>query len=81
MKYNLNEAENGDVQVKMRAGSNYVLTPMPKGKVVGIIATAKTVEKSPENEAFGIYIDDGKFIVDGKLEAEEEPIKSDKWKK
>ena len=81
MKYKLNVNDNGDVQVKMKAGSDYVLSPMPKGKVVGIVSTAQKVEKSPESENFKIYIDDGKFIVDGELEAEEEPKKEDKWKK
>lgn len=67
MLYKLNTDDNGDVKVKMKAGSCYVLTTKTKGEVVGIVEIAEKVEKASDND-FGICVDDGKFYIDGELE-------------
>lgn len=70
MKYKLNVNDNGDVKVKMKAGSCYVLTTKTKGEVVGIVEIAEKVEKASDND-FGICVDDGKFYIDGELELDD----------
>lgn len=53
MAYALKANSNGDVEVVMKAGSDYVRTVMPKGKAEGILATAESVEKTTE---FGLNL-------------------------
>ena len=56
MNYKLNANENDDVNIIMRAGSDYVRTVFPKGKVIGIIGAAEKVEKSDMFKGFEICV-------------------------
>lgn len=70
MNYKINANENDDVNIIMRAGSDYVRTVFPKGKVIGIIGAAEKVEKSDMFTGFEICVNSGEYYIDGKLEAE-----------
>lgn len=70
MAYKLNANANGDVKVIMKAGSDYVKTTLPKGKVIGIIELSKKIEKSDKFDGFEICLDGGKTFVAGTLEEE-----------
>ena len=72
MNYKLNANENDDVSIIMRAGSDYVKTVFPKGKVIGIIGAAGKVEKSDKFDGFEICVNSGEYYINGKLEAEQQ---------
>lgn len=70
MNYKLNANENDDVNIIMRAGSDYVRTVFPKGKVIGIIGAAEKVEKSDMFKGFEICVNSGEYYINGKFETE-----------
>jgi len=72
MLFKLTEKDNGNVEVVMPAGSDYVRTEMPAGKVIGIVESSEKVEKSEMFDGFGICVDDGKYYVAGIIESDEE---------
>ena len=76
MNYKLNANENDDVNIIMRAGSDYVRTVYPKGKVIGIIGAAEKVEKSDMFKGFEICVNAGEYYINGKFEAAEQQEKA-----
>lgn len=70
MAYKLKANENGDVKIIKKAGSDYVMASLPKGKVIGIIELAEKIEKSDKFDGFEICLDGGKAFVAGTIEEE-----------
>ena len=68
MAYTVKANENGDTEVVMKAGNDYVRTIMPKGKAEGILATADSVEKTTD---FGmnLCVNGGEYYFPGSLTA------------
>jgi len=66
--YKLIANENNDVEVVIKAGSDYVRTVYPSGKCEGLIATAEKVEKSDEF-GLGICVNGGELYIAGTLTA------------
>ena len=92
MDFKLNVNDNGDVEVVMKAGSDFVASTMPIGKAVGICEAGK-VEESDKFPDYPICVNDGAYYFAGKFKAEvkdekaaepkkdDQNFKKDKWKK
>lgn len=67
MDFKLNVNDNGDVEVVMKAGTDYVRTVKPEGECIGLIKAASSVETSDKFDGVGIAVNGGEIYIAGKL--------------
>ena len=74
VEFKLAVNDNGDTEVILPAGQDFVRTCVCEGEAKAIIATASKVESSDKFEGFGICVNDGAYFIAGTLdEAKAEP--------
>ena len=69
--------DNGDVEVILPAGQDFVRTIRVEGEAKALLATAKTVEPSELFEGF-VSLDGGKIFIAVEPEKADKPSKAEK---